>query len=312
MKSPEHRQIWRCFSFLFCLLILTSTAHTERSLAAPQHTIFRSQNLKLLPLYIEKRKICVGQKEKFAVLVVNDYSANVVGASVHAKDKVFVTGADGIARWSAIAENPGQTTITIYATKAGYTQSNSYTVTLDVIDCTWNLRMDYNEAYMDTANTWVFQGSVEIEDTPFTVIDDGSLSLLTGQSSIQAQYRGTLYDTFRPMSCSPQPTLEGPYEIQFNGKYDNGSLRINLSAVAVDLPKMVTIQCIAADPNYTITPFDYPTGQRIDLINQAGLKEISCSGEFCVKQFKLSRMQMWPFPATIYASGVLIIERNKP
>jgi len=312
MKHPAFRQIGRLFSFVFCMLILVSTAQAQPSLAAPQETIFPSQTLKLLPLYIEKRKICVGQKEKFAVLVVNAYSANIVGASVHAKDKVFVTGADGIARWSAIAETPGQTSITIYATKPGYTQSNSYTVTIDVIDCTWNLRMDYDEAFFDTARTWVFQGSVEIEDTPFSVLDDGTLSLLTGQSSIQAQYRGTLYDTLKPMSCSPKPTLEGPYEIQFNGKYDNGSLRINLSAVAVELPKMVTIECIAADPNYTITPFEYPTGQRIDLINQAGLKEISCSSDGCVKRFKISQMQMWPFPAANYASGVLIIERIKP
>ncbi len=300
------RCLQKGLAVIACLVLLLGETQPLSGLAAAPKMIFGS--LHLMPLYLEKREICVGQKEKFSVLVVNQNSSNVPGATVHANDKTFPVGADGIARWSAIAEKAGQTTITIYATKPNYATSESFSTTVTVIDCTWNLRMDYTESYIDKGSTWVFEGSVEIEDATFGVNDDGTLSLYSG-SQIEAQYRGTLYDLVKPMSCSPQPPLEGPYSITFKGKYSSGSLSIDLFAIPVQLPKMVTINCIAADPNYKIEPFKFATGQQLDLINVAQLTHISCPGDGCVRRFELSRLLLWPLKSPSFASGVLIIER---
>jgi hypothetical protein len=310
MKHPSFRQVLRWFGFLICLVILVITTQVQSGFAAPQWIIPRAGELKMIPLYSENHQLCVDQKEKFVVLVINDRGAPIPGATVHANNKTITTGPTGYARWYEVADKPGQKTITFYATKTGYFKSLSKTATFEVVECNWNLRMDYNEDFSDNENTWVFQGSVEIEDTPFTANTDGSLFLTTGQSSIQAQYHGTLYDLIKPMTCTPEPPLEGPYQIQFSGDYKDGFLWIYLSAVPVQLPSTVMINCKALDPNHTIKPFKYPTGQKLDLIKQAQLSEIFCSGDGCVKRFKLSRVQLWPFNTANFASGVLIIERE--
>jgi len=311
MKYPSFRRALRWFSFMIALVILVGTTQVQRGFAAPKWILPRAGELRMITLYSENHQLCVDQKEKFVVLVINDRGAPVPGAAIHTNNKTITTGPTGYARWYELADKPGQKTITFYATKTGYFKTLNKTATFEVIDCNWNLRMDYNEDFSDNENTWVFQGSVEIEDTPFTANTDGQLFLLTGQSSIQAQYHGTLFDLVKPISCSPEPALEGPYQIQFSGEYKDGNLWINLSAVPVTLPSMVTIKCITLDPNYDVSPFKYPTGQKLDLIKQAQLSEIFCSGDGCVKRFKLSRVQLWPFNSANYASGVLIIEREK-
>ena len=248
MKCPSVRRAWRWFSILVALIFLVGINQPESTLAAPQKTVFRGATLTLMPLYLEKSQICVGQKERYAVLVVNGYYANVPGATVHAKDKTFITGANGIASWSAIAEKPGQTTVTIYATKDGYSSSNPS------LPPSMSSNAPGTCAWITTKSTWIrlefgYSRAVSrsrIHPSPSTMT--GSLSLLTGQSSIQGQYHGTVYDQVRPMSCSPQPKLEGPYSIQFSGNYKDGLLTINLSAFSVALPGMVTIQCVASRP----------------------------------------------------------------
>ncbi|OGN75703.1 MAG: hypothetical protein A2X25_02735 [Chloroflexi bacterium GWB2_49_20] len=311
MKCPSFQRALRWFSFIISLVILVSTTQVQSGLAAPQWFVPRAGELKLITLYNENHQLCLDQKEKFVVLVINGRGVPIPGVTVHANNKTIITGPTGYARWYELADKLGQKTITIYATKNGYFKTLDKKATFEVIDCIWNLRMDYNEEFLDNENTWVFQGSVEIEDTPFTANTDGALFLMTGQPAIQAQYHGTLFDLIKPISCSPQPALEGPYEIQFSGEYKDGFLWINLSAVPVALPSTVMINCVTLDPNYTVDPFKYPTGQKLDLIKQAQLTEIFCSGDGCVKRFKLSRVQLWPFNTANFASGILIIEREK-
>lgn len=298
-------------SFMVCLVILVSTILVQSSLAAPLRTVFRATQLGIIPMSSNERKVCVDNKERFAVLVVNDYGVPIPGATVHANKKTVTTNGSGYAIWYELADSEGTKTITINATKAGYFKSSNLTVTFEVIQCSWVLRMDYGEEFADVKDTWVFQGSVEIEDTPFMANTDGTLFLVNGESTIQAQYRGSLYELFKPIFCFPQPELSGVYPIQLGGKYKDGFLTIKLSATPVKLPSLVEIQCSTLDPNYIVEPFNYPTGQKLDLVNAGKLNEIFCPGDGCVKRFKLSRVQLWPFDTANYASGVLIIEREK-
>jgi hypothetical protein len=283
-------------------------------------TVFRYKSLFLVPLQSKTRPLCLGEQEHFSFLVVNDANVDVPGATVFANGKAYSTGTDGMAIVPLPTDEEGIQDLKAWAEKDGYSNSLPFETSFEVVACDWNLRMDYNEEYIDVKDIWVIQGSVEIFDTPFTANEDGtlvmtpgteSLAYLTGNPPIQAEYHGNVYTPFQAMKCITTPPLQGTYTIDFSGNYESGLLFINLSAQPAKLPSTVTITCVPADPNITVAPFAYPAMQNLDLIPKADLTEFACPSQGCIKRFKLDQLVIWPFDDSIYSSGVLIVERLK-
>lgn len=307
MKSVSYKRVWRWISLFTSLVILLTTLQPVGTTAAPQQTIYGVKHLNIQPLYTENTLLCVGQEAMFSVLVVNDIHAGVGGASVHAGNKTINTSYDGLARWTQSVDKAGPITIEISATKEDYIPSPSISVTINAINCEWNISMWYFESYAGQ-EPWVFQGSIEVETTPFSRDIDGSLALNTGDT-LQAQFNGNVYAATQPIQCYATPSVSGNFPIKFSGEYVKGILNITLSAKPVTLPPTVTIKCNFLDPNYKVDPFTNPTRQTFNLVEDAGLNTIVCPAVGCVERTYLSHPEIWPTPRE-EATLILIINRT--
>ena len=177
MHSSSVHRAWKWLSLIITLILLISFTQPESSLAATTAPSSSTDALSVVPLFPTKFNICVGQIEKFAVLVVDSKYISIPKASVHVKEAEILTKTNGVAKWSATGDRPGRTNVTFYVTKKNYDQSKKFNATVNVLQCSWKLRMDYTEEFVDTASAWILQGSVEVGDTPFGVAQDGSITL---------------------------------------------------------------------------------------------------------------------------------------
>jgi len=160
--------------------------------------------------------------------------------------------------WTQTATSEGETKWVVTATKAGYDPESPTEFTVKVVDCSWKIGLDYDDNYIDKKSNWVFQSSVELPDyEPFLADSSGNLSLLNG-SSLTAQYKGNVYLSTQPYDCVTDPDLSGPYQIKFSGNFQREKLTIKLSALSVQLPAKVNIQCIDKQGVYKINPSRIP------------------------------------------------------
>lgn len=264
------------------------------------------------------RPMCKGETKYYPVTVDSLPGRQYIsGATITLNGKTAgTTGLGGSTRVSYQFKKTGPFTLTIGATKSGYTDANPEVIEGEVIECGWKMRMWYEETVrMPGSNFFEAECYFKFPNQTFVRDENDQLVLTTGKSTISAQYGCDTGGWEWPIKVSMTPTVEGSMEVNFKGQYVKGSLQITLTAVGGALPEQVQIHVEdVAQGGGKTPPVTWVMYPHADVINKANVNNWAFNPVFDYKIYQAPKSLFWPEQGLTFSGGeaYFIVELDKP
>ncbi len=188
------------------------------------------------------------------------------------------TNSEGRATWRETAGEPGDVEFTVTASKEGFTDSGPATISYTVMECTYNLKIVYDETYTspDIGNGGTFTELAAVRV-------DGQLVPTKGRKLTSAGGGNSLEGTFVMVgvfslgmdvfSCTPKglSSKGNPFTITFDGTVgEDGSVTLDMQQAPISLSAAVEWAC-TKDPNDRIPKMLSMAYPSINLLKRAGI-----------------------------------------
>ena len=307
----------KCCLTVLCLICFAGLAPAASPAAAADNQgeleilwIWRSGTL--------PRPLCVGETMPIPVVLASEGPGNYIsGATITLNGKnAAITDGSGTANAPYKAEKVGPFTLSIGASKSGYTSATPLSLKGEAQDCGWRIRMWYEEEVHTSAGNF-FEAScfLKFANQSFTRDENDNLVLTTGESMIPAQYGCDTGGLEYPLRVTMSPKIEGTVNVQFSGKYVKGILQITLQAFHIALPQQVSIQVEdAVRGSSGLPPVTWAMQPYADVVNQAGITNWKANPIFDYKIYTAKKSLFFAESGLKLSGGdaTVIVELDKP